>query len=379
MIRIINIKAFVLFVKVSYDNYSKYHQLISDDLMREMNIFLNFNSDDELFKYQYKTEREIVKFLGGKYGLGLSSGTAALQFALIALGIGPGDEVITVPNTYIATVLAISNIGAKPVFIDVCEDTGLIDIDMIKDVVTDRTKAIIPVHLFGQMCDMKLLAGVAKKYGLKLVEDAAQAHGSKCGGKGPGLYSDAACFSFFPSKNLSGFGNGGMIISKSKRTIKKVEQLRNPKGDNVDVLKSGRTPAYLDAINMIKIKVGLKYFEKLIVARQKIAKFYDENLDVACVNLTKCDIDTFHTYRNYVLRVDRRSRLIKYLARKGIETKIHYSELIPFTKAYQYLGYSKGDFPVAEKLVDSIVSIPVNPFLHKSDVKYIVDSINGFY
>jgi dTDP-4-amino-4,6-dideoxygalactose transaminase len=220
------------------------HESLRPAIRRELETVLSLDNDAALFEYQYKGEKEIGRFLGGRHAIGVSSGTAALQFALTGIGIGTGDEVITSAHTYVATLLAISATGATPVLVDVQEDTMLMDADRITERITPRTKAIVPVHLYGQMADLKKISAVARKHELHIIEDACQAHLARFDGRVPGSESDAACYSFFPSKNLGGAGNGGMVVTRDKRLLRTIEELRNPSSDSPHLLKSHRTPAF---------------------------------------------------------------------------------------------------------------------------------------
>jgi len=250
-------------MKVSYYNYKRMNAFLRGDIRKELEILLSLDTDSELFEYQYKNEGKIGKFLGKGHSIGTSCGTAALQFSLKGLGIGKGDEVIT-SSSYISTMLSISDTGAKPVLVDILPDTMLIDTDQIYDAITEKTKAILPVHLYGQMANMDEIMKIVKKNKIRVIEDACQSHLARYNGKLPGSKSDSACYSFFLNKNLGGISNGGMVVTKHKKLYKNIEILRNPDSDDTLLLESGRTPAYLDWIQIAFLKCKMKYMKKWV-------------------------------------------------------------------------------------------------------------------
>jgi len=365
-------------MKVSYYNYKRMNEFLREDIRKELELLLSLDIDSELFMYHYKNEKIIGRKLGKGHARGLSCGTAALQLALTGLGIGNNDEVITVPNTYIATLLAISNTGARPVLVDITPNTMLIDVNKIEDAITKHTKAIMPVHLYGQMADMDRIKKIANKHGLYVIEDACQAHMARYNGKLPGSVSDAACYSFFPNKCLGGISNGGMVITKSRKLHKKLEILRNPTSNDPLLLKSLRTPAYLNWIEIAFIKCRMKYIEDWINIKRNIAHKYFKELANLSINLPVIDKKASHVFMDYIIQTPKRDKLKKYLNRRGIQTIIHYPP-VHLSKTYKYLEYKKGDFPVTEKICDSVLSIPINPFLLDEEIKYIINSIRRFF
>jgi len=364
---------------VSYNNYRRMNQLMRPEIRKELEVLLSTDSDKELFEYQIKNEKAIGKTLGKGYPVGVSSGTAALQFSLTSLGIGNGDEVLTVPNTFVATALAISNTGAQPRFVDIDNDTMLMDHRLIEDQINGRTKAIIPVHLYGQMTNMHAIKRIAKKKGLSIIEDACHAHRAKFDEKSPGHLSDAACYSFFPSKGLGGIGNGGMIITKKKYIYQKAGILRDPTADNPLLLRSLRTPAYLDWTEMAFIKCRLSYLKEWTNARRQIAECYFEELAGLPIVLPSVDNRAFHVFRNFVIRTDKRDNLHKYLRKHGIETVVHYPTPIHLMKLYSHLGYNEGDFPVSEEACNSVLSLPINQFLNRNEIQYLCRVMKMFF
>lgn len=365
-------------MEVSYYNYKRMNEFLRSDIRTELEILLSLDTDSDLFKYQYKNEKKIGKILGRGYSIGTSCGTAALQFSLASLGIGEKDEVITVPS-YIATMLSISDTGAKPVLVDIKQDTMLIDTDQICNAITKNTKAIIPVHLYGQMADMEEIKKIAKEYGLYVVEDACQAHLARFKGKLPGSMSDSACYSLFLNKNLGGISNGGMIITQDRRIFKNVETLRNTTSNKPLLLKSRRTPAYLDWIQIVFIRCKIKYLKEWIETRRRFAGIYYEELSDLPLILPIEGKKAYHTYRDFAVRTEKRTKLKRYLKRKGIQTVIHYPEAYHLSKTYEYLGYKKGDFLVSEESFSQVLSLPINPFLSEEEVYHVIKMVKSFF
>jgi dTDP-4-amino-4,6-dideoxygalactose transaminase len=302
-----------------------------------------------------------------------------MQFSLTSLGITKDDEVITVANTYVATLLAVSAVGAKPVLVDAEKMTMLMDTANIESRITAKTKAIMPVHLYGQMANMREIHKKAKEHGLFIVEDSCQAHLARYDGKLAGSLSELACYSFFPSKNLGGIGNGGMVVTNSRKLAKKVKILRDPTSDNPLLLKSYRTPSYLDWIQMAFIKCKLKYLQEWIDKRREIARIYQDELANLSITLPFADKRAYHTYRDFVIRAEKRDKIRKYLRRKGVETVVHYPEPVHLLKIYRHLNYKKGDFPVAERLCSTVLSLPINPFLSEEEVHYTIKALKAFF
>jgi len=364
--------------KIPYHNFSYQHNKIKKSLTKELNNVLNLSSEYELWLYVKKFEKEFAKYCGTKYAIGTSSGTAALQFSLLALNIKERDEVITVPNSYIATALSISNTGAKPVFVDINPDTYNIDVCKIEEKITDKTKAILPVHLYGQSVDLDSINKIAKKYNLKVIEDACQACGGRYKNKRLGSVCDIGCFSFYTSKNLGGLGNGGMVVSNDKMIIEKIRQLKNPESNDRFLTKSKRTPAYLDAIQVAVLKAKLPFLEEHIKLKQNNAKLYNEFLRGRCIILPKEEDYSSHSYYSYVIQTKKRDKLKKYLSRRNIETRIEYKIPIHLTRAYEYLGHKLGDFPLTEKISKQILSLPIGIHLFTKDIHYISKNIKKF-
>ena len=316
-------------------------------------------------------EKSFAGFCGVASGIGTSSGTTALHLALVALGIVPGDEVITVANTLIATSEAISQTGAKVVFVDIDEKTYNLDISKLEEKITARTKAIIPVHLFGQSADMEAIMQIARTKNLKVIEDASQAHLAEFKGKRVGSFGDAACFSFYPGKNLGAYGDAGIVVTNHQTLAQKMRILSNHGRINkYEHLVEGYNYR-LDTLQAAVLNVKLKYLDQWTQKRRQIAHLYDILLKDAAVKTPFVDERARHVYHLYVIRLADRLRLEKILTEHGIATGVHYPVPLHLQKAYQYLGYKKGDLPVTERCADEILSLPIFPELTNEEINTI--------
>ncbi|MCK5332897.1 MAG: DegT/DnrJ/EryC1/StrS family aminotransferase [Candidatus Aenigmarchaeota archaeon] len=321
-------------------------------------------------------EQAFAKFCGTKHVIGVNSGTDALTLVLNAMGIGAGDEVITVPNTFIATTEAITRNGAIPVFVDIDPKTFNIDVNKIEAAITPKTKAILPVHLYGQMADMQKIAEIAKKHNLRVLEDACQAHGAKDNGFSPGTLSDAACYSFYPGKNLGAYGDAGCVATNSDELAHKIKMLRN----------HGRTEKYvhtkegfnsrMDALQATILTEKLKHLDAWIEKRRKNAKFYDEIL-MENVEIPFEETGKKHAYHLYVIRTKKREILQRALKENNISHGIHYPIPLHLQPAYEYMNHKKGDFPQTEKAAEEILSLPIYPELEKEKIEYVCEKINS--
>jgi len=329
-------------------------------------------------KYLKNFEGNYAKFCKAKHAIGCSSGTTAVHLALLVAGLNEGDEAITVPNTFIATTECISYVGGKIKFVDVDSDTALINIDKLEKSITPKTKAIIIVHLYGQMPDMKRIREIADEHNLFLIEDAAQAHAAEWNGHQPGYYGDIASFSFFPAKNLGCFGDGGGVVTNNDELGEKLRLLVN----------HGRTTKYehmiegynyrLDPIQAAVLNAKLPHLLKWTDLRRKHAIFYDNNLPEN-VHAPIEEKGAKHVYYMYEIRTKKRDELMKFLKGKGISCGIHYPIPLHLQPAYVTLGFKKGSFPVSETLAKEILSIPIYPELTEDQRAYIVDNINRFF
>lgn len=324
-------------------------------------------------------EEEFARFIGVKYAISVDSGSSALELGLRALGIGEGDEVITVANSYIASASCISFVGAKPVMVDCDEETFNIDVTKIEDKISSKTKAILPVHLYGQLADMRTILKIAKKYKLKVIEDACQAHGAAFKGKKGGSFGDLAAFSFYPGKNLGAYGDGGMVVTNNKSLAEKLYLLRNygQKVKYIHLILAGNKR--LDNLQAAILRVKLKRISEWNKRRLKNAKLYNQYLQNLPLITPKILSDYEHVFHLYVIRAHKRDNLARYLSSKGIYTQLHYPVPIHLQPAYKNLGYKKGDFTMTEKLANEILSLPMFPELKESEIKYISGQIASFY
>ena len=326
--------------------------------------------------YVKKFEEEFATFCNCQYGIGVGSGTSALWLTLLGLGIGGGDEVITVPNTFIATAEAISFCGAKPIFIDVDETTYNMDPDLIEAAITPRTKAIIPVHLFGQMAEMDPIMDIAKGHRLYVIEDACQAHGAKYKGRSAGSIGNAGCFSFYPGKNLGAYGEGGIVVTNDSELDHKIRILcdhgQAKKYYHSIIGWNSRMDGFQGAILSMKLKHLTTWNNK----RRQNARLYSELLSEITDIILPYEADyAKHVYHVYALRTENRDALIEYLAEKDIYCGIHYPIPIHLQDAYSFLGIKKGSFPIAEKCAEEFVSLPMFPELSGEQIEYVVHAI----
>lgn len=323
-------------------------------------------------------EKEFAEFCKCQYAIGVGSGTEALWLPLLALGIGRGDEVITVPNTFIATTEAISFCGATPVFVDIDEKTYNMNPDLLEAAITPKTRAIIPVHIFGQTADMDPIMEIAGKHNLFVIEDACQAHGGEYKGKRAGSIGDAAAFSFYPGKNLGAFGEGGAITSNNLELATKMQMFRDHGQAKKYYHGIIGWNARMDGIQGAVLSVKLKRLESWNEARRKNANLYNELLSNADGVTTPVEADyAKHVYHIYAIRVQNRDELISKLAEKDIASGIHYPVPIHLQEAYSFLGQGKGSFLVAEKCAGEFVSLPMFPELTGEQIEYVSDNVKA--
>ena len=322
-------------------------------------------------------EENFAAYTGAKYCVGLANGLEALQIAVKLLGIGPGDEVIVQGNTYIASVMGISMNGATPVFVEPDEHYQ-IDADRIEACITERTKAVMAVHLYGLVADMDRIVSICKKHHLKLIEDCAQSHGAKYGGKMTGTFGDIGCFSFYPSKNLGAFGDGGAIVTGDEALAREAKIYRNYGSEKRYYNKVVGMNSRLDELQAGLLNVRLAHMEEITKERQKLAERYRENLRQELISLPEERKGTETVWHQYVIRCDRREELIDYLSQKEIGTIIHYPIPPHLSEAYSYLGHKKGDFPITERLADTVLSIPMYTGMTKEEQDYVIGAVNAF-
>jgi dTDP-4-amino-4,6-dideoxygalactose transaminase len=361
----------ILDLKAQYARYK-------DELMRAIEEVC----DSQMFCLGPAVERfemQAALYCGCKFATGVSSGTDALLVALMAAGIGAGDEVITTPFTFFATAGVISRLGAKPVFVDVNPETYNIDPGKIEEQVTKKTRAIIPVHLYGQMAQMKPIMGIAQLHGLLVIEDCAQAMGATQDGKQAGSFGDIGCFSFYPAKNIGAFGDAGLVVTNNDALAEKVRMLR----------VHGENPRYfyrmiggnfrMDNIQGAVLEVKLKYLDEWNNKRRENAAIYDGILSGTIVKTPTIEPNNVSIYHQYTIVTPKRDILQAYLAKQGIGTGVFYPMPLHLQDCFKELGYRKGDFPAAEKLAEGVLSLPIYPELTPEQIEFVANSVLEFY
>lgn len=325
-----------------------------------------------------KFENKICTKLKTKYCIALNSGTDALVLALHCLGVRRGDEVITPPNSFIASTAAIVHLGAKPVFVDVSKDQN-IDVNKINEKLTDRTKAIMPVHLTGRICEMGPINTIAKEKELLVIEDAAQAVGSKYKNIYSGNLGDIGCFSTHPLKNLNACGDGGFITTNSKQIADQIKSLRTHGMIERDNVKNFGYVSRMDSLQAAILNYRLDKLDSVINKRRKNAKLYFEKLDNKNIYFPIEKDYEFNTYHTFVIQTDKRNELKKYLEENNIQTAIHYPNPIHLQPASKFLNYKKGDFPETESQSKKILTLPINQYLNETDIDKICNLVNNFF
>lgn len=359
---------------IPLNDLSRQHESLKGEILATVKTLLS-NSHFILGPELEMFESNFAWYIGAKHAVGVASGTAALHLALLACGVEPGDDVITTTHTFGATAEAIIFCGAKPVLVDIEDDTYNIDPSKIGERITKKTKAIVPVHLYGHPCNMAEIKKLCKTYKLKLIEDCAQAHGAEYKGKRVGSLSDAGCFSFFPAKNLGALGDAGMVTTNSARLAQKVRRLRN----------HGRSSKYihaflgfgerLDNLQAAILSLKLKRLSQYNRKRRKWARLYTKLLGNTNYIVAREMLWAKHVYYVYTLRHPKRYQIMQRLKDEGISTSIYYPVPLHLQPSFKALGYKKGDFPVTEKIAKEIFSIPMFPELKKSEVKRIVNAL----
>lgn len=328
--------------------------------------------EDEAF------EKNFAKYCNTKYCVGVGNGLDALMLALKSLGVGKGDEVIVPSNTYIATALAVTYVGAKPVFVEPDIRTFNINPNLIESAITPKTKAIMPVHLYGQACDMDSIMDISRKYNLYVIEDCAQAHGASYNGKCIGSFGDIAGFSFYPGKNLGALGDAGAIVTNSEDLANRVRALGNYGSDyKYHHIYQGNN-SRLDEIQAAFLAVKLPYLDQINVERRRIADKYLAGISNPEIILPFVDENCVPVWHIFGIRCKRRNQLEKFLNERGIGTNKHYPIPIHMQECYKNLGLKKGDFPIAEEISATELSIPMYYGMKEEEIQFIIDSINSF-
>jgi len=326
-----------------------------------------------------KFEEEFAKFCGKKYCVGVNSGTDALMLSLLAYGIGKDDEVIVPVHTYFSTAMVVSNIGAKPVFVDIEPESFNIAPDLIEAKISKKTKAIIPVHLYGQPSEMEPIVKIAKKHKLAIIEDCCQAHGAKYKGKIL-PHTETGAFSFYPIKNLGCFGDGGAVVTDNPKIKKRLEYLRNDGSVEKYKHEVFGYKSRLDTLQAAILSFKLKHLPEFNQKRRRLAKLYTQLLaKIPQIKTPKEMSYAYHVYHLYVIRTKKRDKLQEYLSKQGIGTLIHYPVPVHLQKPYRQQGYKKGDFPTAEKIAKEVISLPLFPELEEKEVRFVCQKIADFF
>lgn len=322
-------------------------------------------------------EKEFAEYVGAGYCVGLANGLDALWLAFRVLGIGAGDEVIVQGNTYIASVMGITINGATPVFVEPDEFYN-IDVGRIEEKITERTKAVLVVHLYGQASDMEPVVQICQKHNLRLVEDCAQSHGACVGGKMTGTFGDIGCFSFYPSKNLGAFGDAGAIVTDDEEIAKAMKMYRNYGSEKRYYNKVVGANSRLDELQAAMLRVRLKYMQELVEERRRIAERYTREITNKKVVLPTVRDGVTHVWHQYVIRTEEREALIAYLEQNEIGTIIHYPVPPHLAEAYSYLGMNKGALPITEAYADTVLSIPMYNGMIAEEQTRVIDCLNSF-
>ena len=322
-------------------------------------------------------EKEFAAYTGAKHCVGLANGLDALWIAFRILGIGPGDEVLVQGNTYIASVMGITMNGATPIFIEPDEYFN-IDTKKLEEKITDKTKAILVVHLYGQASKMDDVLALCKKYNLRLVEDCAQSHGACYDGKMTGTFGDIGCFSFYPSKNIGAFGDGGAIVTNDDKIAEDFRVFRNYGSEKRYYNKIVGANSRLDEMQAGLLRVRLSHADAMGAERIKIAERYTAELNNPKIELPKVRENCTAVWHQYVIRCEERDRLIEYLDEKGIGTIIHYPIPPHLSEAYRYLGFKEGDFPITERCANTVLSIPMYVGMTEEEQTQVIEALNAF-
>lgn len=364
--------------KINFVDLKKQYQPLKEEILAGFSEVL-----DSMYLFLGKNvqafEKEFSDFCEVKHGIGVSDGTSALHVILRALDIGNGDEVITPVNTFIATAEAIAMVGAKPVLVDIDPKTYLMDLNQVEAMITPKTKAIMPVHLYGQLVDMKALRDIADAHGIRIIEDACQAHGAAFEGKQAASFGDAAAYSFYFSKNLGAYGEGGFVTTNDDEIARRVRMIRDHGSEhkyNHDLIGMN---SRLDELQAVVLRAKLKHLADWNEARRSHAAIYSELFDQNLVTTPIEAEGADHIYHLYVIRAPERDDLQSYLKENGIYTGIHYPIPIHQQKAFSYLGYETGDFPETEKAVTEILSLPMFAELSDENIARVVDTVHEFY
>ncbi len=364
-------------MQVKYLDLQAQYKSIKDEIDGAIAQVIN-NSAFILGNAVGEFEKDFAGFCGTKFAVGVNNGTNACFLALRAIGVGEGDEVVTTANTFIATISSIAYTRARPVLVDVDPDTRNIDVNLVEAAITKKTKAIMPVHLYGRVVDMEPLKELAAHYELTIVEDSAQAHGAELSSKRAGSIGRIAAFSFYPGKNLGAYGEGGGVTTDDESLYNTVRSLRD----------HGSTKKYyhdqlgynmrLEGIQGAVLGAKLKHLDDWNDARREVARKYNERLAGLPIRTPGMPEGRQHVFHCYVIEVERRDKLVPFLAENGIPSIIHYPIPVHLQKAFEFLGYREGEFPVTERLCHEVVSLPIYPEMPDDHIDYVCDTIKRF-
>jgi dTDP-4-amino-4,6-dideoxygalactose transaminase len=365
-------------MKIPYIHLGIQHKEIKKNILNSIEKLLD-NGQFILGEETTKFEKQFTQLCDTKYALGVGNGTDTMVLSMRALGIGSGDEVITAPNSYLASASSIALAGATPVFADVRSDYNIDPLEIEKQI-TSRTKAIIPVHLTGRPADMDAIMEIAKKYNLYVIEDCAQAVGAKYKNKSVGSFGHTGSFSLHPLKNLGACGDGGVITTNDDNLFQYLVKARTHGHSSRDEVDFWSFNTRLDNMQAAILNVKFLELEKWNNRRREIAaKYYDRLNHLPIEYIPKDNSDEFSVYHTFIIQTEKRDTLMKYLQENGVDTKIHYPIPIHLQKAANYLGYKKGDFPITERQCERILSLPIFPQLTDEEVDYVIEKINSFY
>ncbi len=366
-------------MKVDFIDLSEQHNPIRKELDRAISEVID-NSAFIKSQVVANFEEEFAKYLNVDYVVSCGNGTDAMEIILKAYDIGSGDEVIVPVMSWISTSEVVATAGAKPIFVDVSPRTFCIDEDKIEAKISSKTKAVIPVHLYGHPAAMKSIIAIAKKHKLKVIEDCAQAHGAEIGGKKIGSFGDAASFSFFPTKNLGAFGDAGAIVSNNTDLKTKVRAIANHgQIERHKHVLHGRN-SRMDGLQAAVLGVKLKYLDNWLQKRRELASIYREELQsLGKIVLPTEGKSTSHAYHLYVIKAENREGLKKFLSERGVSSMIHYPKALPFQDCYKAEKYSSKDYPIAAELQEKILSLPFYPGMSKEKALYVCEQIKNFY
>lgn len=364
-------------MKVPFIDFSEQYQVIKEEI--DVGLRAVFEKGNFILGEEEKDfENDFARYCEAEYAIGVNSGTDALYLALAAVDAGPGDEVILPSFTFIATALCISYTGATPVFIDVEDRTCNLDPAKLEGLITGKTKAIIPVHLYGQSANMNEINAIAKKHNITVIEDACQAHGATYNKKKIGSVGNIACFSFYPTKSLGGFGDGGMIVTNDKGIYEKCVMLR-------DYGRLGRYEhkikgynSRLDTVQAVVLSAKLKHLDQWNQMRVKAAqKYYSKLEGVKGIKFIRCQEDRTHVFQTFAVRVKNRDQICQKMQEKGIGVLIHYPIPVHLQEAYSDAGYKKGDLPLSEQMADEVLSLPMFPHITDEQIDYVCSTLKS--